>query len=161
LVRMLSSRISLAAAGVVAMVAFALAQHHLLARPHVLAMPVMVAWAVGLIAAADRRDAPSPWLLPLLALWANIPRSFVLGLVLVGPIGLDAVWNAPAPRRKMLAFKWALFGIGALAASCVTPYGWDTLFAARKILDLGGVLAVIPEWTPVSFAQVGAFEICM
>ncbi|CCE11491.1 conserved membrane hypothetical protein [Bradyrhizobium sp. STM 3843] len=161
LVRVLSSRISIAAAGVVAMVAFALAQHHLLARPHVLAMPVMVAWVSGLIAAADRRAAPSPWLLPLLALWANIHGSFLLGLGLVAPIGLDAVWNAPAPRHKILAFKWALFGIGALIASCATPYGWDTLFAARKILDLGGVLALISEWGPVSFAQVSTFEVCL
>jgi hypothetical protein len=161
LVRLLSSRISIAAAGLVAMIAFALAQHHLLARPHVLAMPVMVAWVAGLIAAADRRAAPSLWLLPLLALWANIHGSFLLGLVLIGLIGLDAVWNAQAPRRKILVFKWALFGIGALAASCTTPYGWDTLFAARKILDLGGVLAVIPEWAPVGFAQIGAFEVCL
>jgi len=161
LVRPLSSRISIAAAGVVALVAFALVQHHLLARPHVLAMPVMVAWVAGLVAAADRRAAPSPWLLPLLALWANLHGSFLLGLVLVGPIGLDALWNAQAPPRNILAFKWALFGIGALIACCATPYGWDTLFAARKILDLGGVLAVISEWAPVSFAQVGAFEVCL
>lgn len=161
LVRFLSARISIAAAGVVAMVAFTLAQHHLLARPHVLAMPVMVAWVTGLIAAADRRDAPSLWLLPLLALWANIHGSFLLGLGLVGPIGLDALWNAQAPRRKILALKWALFGVGALAACCATPYGWDTLFAARKILDLSGLLAVISEWGPVSFAQISAFEICL
>ena len=161
LVRLLASRISVAAAGVVAMVAFALAQHHLLARPHVLAMPVMVAWVAGLIAAADRRTAPSPWLLPLLALWANIHGSFVLGLVLVGPIGLDALWNAPPPRRRLLALKWALFGMGALAACCATPYGWDTLFAARKILELGGLLAVISEWAPISFTHVGAFEVCL
>jgi hypothetical protein len=57
--------------------------------------------------------------------------------------------------------KWALFGIGALIACCATPYGWDTLFAARKILDLGGVLAVISEWAPVSFEHVSAFEICL
>jgi hypothetical protein len=143
MVRRLSSRISIAAAGVVAMVAFALAQHHLLARPHVLAMPVMVAWVAGLIVAADRRAAPSPWLLLLLALWANLHGSFLLGLVLVGPIGLDALWNAQAPQRKMLALKWALFGMGALIACCATPYGWDTLFAAGKILDLGGVLPTI------------------
>jgi hypothetical protein len=161
LVRLLSSRISIAAAGVAAMVAFALAQPHLLARPHVLAMPVMVAWVAGLVAAADRRAAPSPWLLPLLALWANLHGSFLLGLALVGPIGLDALCNAQAPRRKTLASKWALFGIGALIACCATPYGWDTLFAARKILDLGGVLAVISEWAPVSFAQVGMFEVCL
>jgi len=33
------------------------------------AMPVMVALVGGLIAAADRRRAPSFWLLPLIAVW--------------------------------------------------------------------------------------------
>ena len=39
--------------------ALALTVPHLLARPHVLALPVMVAWVGGMIAAADRRGAPS------------------------------------------------------------------------------------------------------
>src|SRR3954454_8232529 len=46
--------------------ALALTVPHLLARPHVLALPVTVAWVGGLIAAADRRGAPSFWLLPLM-----------------------------------------------------------------------------------------------
>src|SRR5882672_5893084 len=50
----------------------ALTVPHLLARPHVLAMPVMILWIGGLVEAADRRTAPSFWLLPLLALWANL-----------------------------------------------------------------------------------------
>ena len=48
--------------------ALALTVPHLLARPHVLALPVLVAWAAGLIAAADRRAAPSISLLTLIAL---------------------------------------------------------------------------------------------
>src|ERR1700722_4862716 len=80
--------------------ALALTVPHLLARPHVLAMPVMVAWFAGLIAAAGRRTAPSYWLLPLMALWANLHGGFVFGLVLVAPIALDAVVGAEAPARK-------------------------------------------------------------
>ena len=71
--------------------ALALTMPHLLARPHVLAMPVMLAWVGGLVAAADRRGAPSFWLLPLMALWANLHGGFVFGLVLIAPIALDAV----------------------------------------------------------------------
>ena len=76
--------------------ALALTAPHLLARPHVLALPVMMAWVGGLVAAADRRGAPSFWLLPLMALWANLHGGFVLGLALVAPIALDAVLNADA-----------------------------------------------------------------
>ena len=73
---------------------------HLLARPHVLAMPVMVMWVGGLIAAADRRGAPSFWLLPLIALWANLHGGFVFGLMLIGPIGLTSI-----PLRRFAALN--------------------------------------------------------
>jgi hypothetical protein len=94
--------------------ALALTVPHLLARPHVLAMPVMVAWTGGLIAAADRRGAPSFWLLPLMALWANLHGGFVLGLALIVPIALDAVWRVNVASRRALALRWAAFGIAAL-----------------------------------------------
>src|SRR5260370_20212878 len=107
---------------------------HLLARPHVLAMPVMVAWTAGLIAAADRREAPSFWLLPLMALWSNLHGGFVFGPVLIAPVALDAVLSADdVQSRKSLALRWAAFGVAALAASCCTPYGWNSLLASQKI----------------------------
>jgi hypothetical protein len=134
---------------------------HLLARPHVLALPVMVAWVGGLIAAADRRGAPSFWLLPLMALWANLHGGFVFGLVLIAPIALDAVLNADLKLRKALALRWAAFAGAALMLSCCTPYGWNSLLASQKILALGGALPLIMEWRPADFGSVGAFEVCL
>jgi len=131
---------------------------HLLARPHVLALPVMVAFVGGLMAAADRRTHPSWLLLPLMALWANLHGGFVLGLALIGAIGLEAIWSADAERRLTLMFRWMQFGIGALVASCCTPYGWKTLLAAANILNLGELLTLIAEWQPVSFASFSVFE---
>ena len=101
--------------------ALALTVPHLLARPHVLALPVMVAWVGGMIAAADRREAPSFWLLPLMALWANLHGGFVFGLVLIAPIALDAVWSAEARARKSLVLRWAAFGVAALVAAAARP----------------------------------------
>ena len=141
--------------------ALALTVPHLLARPHVLAMPVMVAWVGGLVAAADKRKAPSFWLLPLMALWANLHGGFVFGLMLAAPVALDAVLGADASERRTLLLRWAIFGIAALAFACCTPYGWDSLLAARKILELGGALPLILEWKPADFASVGPFEICL
>ena len=54
----------------------------------------MLAWAYGLVSASERGGVPSFWLLPLMALWANLHGGFVLGLALVAPIALDAVLNA-------------------------------------------------------------------
>lgn len=157
----LERRIPASWASIVAITAFALCAQHFLARPHVLAMPLMVGWVAGLISAADRRAAPSFALLPLIALWANLHGGFVLGLALLAPIALDALWNADRADRVALALRWALFGVAAGAASCATPYGWHSLAASAKILDLGELLSLISEWMPVSFASFGLFEGCL
>jgi hypothetical protein len=161
LTKSLIRRLSDSTALVFVAAALALTVPHLLARPHVLAMPVMVMWVSGLIAAADRREAPSFWLLPLMALWANLHGGFVFGLFLIGPIALDAVVGASDKMRKPLVLRWVLFGLLALAASCGTPYGWNALLASQKILELGSALPLIMEWKPTEFGGLGAFEICL
>ena len=144
---------------VVTLAALVLSTPHFLARPHVLAMPVMLAWAYGLLSASERGAAPSYWLLPLIALWANLHGGFIFGLVLVGAFAVDALWNTDVARRKRLLLGWALFGLGAVMACCVTPYGWGSLLASRRILDLGEVLHLIAEWRPADFTSPGAFEV--
>src|SRR4051812_37461722 len=141
--------------------ALALTAPHLLARPHVLALPVMLAWVAALVRAADRGHAPPFRLLPLIALWANLHGGFVLGLALIAPFAVDAVLNAGGLRRKPLALRWAAFALAALTASCITPYGWNSLLASRKILALGEALPLIMEWRPADFSSVGPLEICL
>ncbi|MBR0874325.1 hypothetical protein JQ633_28490 [Bradyrhizobium tropiciagri] len=147
-----------ARAFLIAALALLLSTTHFFARPHVLALPVLVAFLGGLMAAADRRSHPSWLLLPLMVLWANLHGGFVLGLALIGPIGLEAVWSAEPSRRRELIVRWALFGFAALAASCVTPYGWNTLLGAMKILSLGKLLSLIWEWMPADFSTPSFFE---
>ncbi|MGO4711309.1 hypothetical protein [Bradyrhizobium sp. 2TAF24] len=158
LTRVLGQRLPPTYACFVATMAFTLSSFHFFARPHVLAMPVMVAWGAGLIAAADRAERPSWRLLPLLVLWTNLHGSFVFGVMLVGPIALDALWHAPSERRRQLFAQWAVFGLCCLAACCVTPYGWNSLLAAHRILDLGELLRVISEWRPVDVSVFVMFE---
>lgn len=143
------------------MVAFALASPHFLVRPHALAMPAMVAWVAALIGAADRGEAPRLWWLALMTLWANLHGSFVLGIALTAPIALDAMLNAQPQARMRLMLRWIAFGMLALGASCLTPYGWNSLLAARNILNLGDALSMITEWRPADFSRLGAFEICL
>ena len=131
---------------------------HFLARPHMLAFPFMVAFLGGLMAASDRRSSPSWWLLPVLALWANLHGGFVLGLALIGPIGLEALWTCERQDRVRLAMRWALFGMAAVVACCCTPYGWNTLLGAAKILSLGKLLSMIWEWMPANFGEWSFFE---
>jgi hypothetical protein len=157
----LGRRIPATYAVLTAFAAFVVSGGHFFARPHVLALPVMLAWVSGLLSASERREAPSFWLLPLLALWANLHGGFVFGLVLVAPFAIDALWNADRSQRRPLALRWTVFGLGALAACCATPYGWESILAARKILGLGEMLHVIFEWMPVNFSSFGPFEACL
>jgi hypothetical protein len=161
LARFLSRRLSESATLVFVAVALALTAPHILARPHVLAFPVMVMWIGILIAAADRHDAPSFFVLPLMALWANLHGGFVFGLMMIAPIALDAVINAQASRRKPLILRWTAFTAAALIAGCCTPYGWNSLLASQKILSLGSALPLITEWRAMDFTRVGPFEVCL
>lgn len=159
LARFLDKRLPTTATLVLIATALALMAGHLVARPHVLAMPVMVAWGAGLVNAMDRKSVPSFWLLPLMALWANLHGGFILGLALIGPIGMDAIWHAPKSMQRELLLRWLLFGVAALAASCITPYGWNALLASRRILNLGEALALIGEWRPANFGHAGPLEL--
>jgi len=132
---------------------------HLYARPHALAMPVMVAWTGALLSAAERQAAPPLVTVALMALWVNLHGSFVLGLLLIVPISLDAVLTAPLSDRKALAMRWIVFGAVALIASFITPYGWNALAATRAVLNLGEALTLINEWKPANFGAPGALEI--
>ena len=157
----LGRRVPASCAIAVAIAALLLSKGHFLARPHVLVLPVMLAWAYGLMSASERGRAPSPWLLPLIALWANLHGGFVFGLVLVGGFALDALWNADRAQRRAVVLRWTAFGIGALLACCATPYGWGSILAARKILDLGELLHLIYEWMPADFSKISAFEMAI
>ncbi|HEU0082482.1 MAG TPA: hypothetical protein VFQ87_06370 [Bradyrhizobium sp.] len=159
--RYLAQRLSESTTLVLVAAALALTVPHLLARPHVLAFPVMIAWVGGLVTAADRGGAPPFRLLPLMVLWANLHGGFVLGLALVLPIAADAVCNAESSQRRPLTLRWAAFALAALAAGCITPYGWHSLLASRKILGLGEALQLITEWRPADFSYPGSLEICL
>src|SRR4029077_17221319 len=73
-------------------------------------------------------------------------------------IGLEAVWSAERDHRLELAVRWGLFALAAVAASCLSPYGWNTLFRAAHILNLGQLLSLIWEWMPVDFSKPPFFE---
>jgi len=161
LTSILSRRIRPGYAILIAFSALVVSVTHFYARPHVLALPFMVAWAHGLASASERREAPSFWLLPLLAAWANLHGGFVFGLVLVGGFALDGVWNAASDRRWQLGLRWLGFGVAACVACCMTPYGWETLAASYRILDLGELLHLIFEWMPTDFGTIGRFELCI
>lgn len=140
---------------------FVLASPHMVARPHALALPVMVVWIAGLVRAADEKRAPSLLLLLLMMLWANLHGGFTLGIAFVAPLALEVLWNAQGRERLRVMLRWGLFGLLALAAACITPYGPESVLVTRRILGLGQALALIGEWQPQDFSRLAGFELAL
>ena len=132
---------------------------HTLARPHVLIFPLMVLWTNALLQANEERRAPSLAYLPLITLWANLHGSFTLGLALVAPFALEALWTADRSARMTIASQWLRFGLLALGAGCITPYGVYSIMVTFHILNLGPTLSSIGEWRPLEFGTLNAVTI--
>ena len=121
----------------------------------------MVAWITTLIRAVDTRSAPPLLLIPLMTLWANLHGSFTFGLAMIAPIACDAIWRATPAKRMKLARQWALFGVLALAAACINPYGPEMILVTFRTVALGAALTTVTEWRPQDFSHIGTFELLM
>ncbi len=161
LTRVLLDRLAAAPALTLSIAGFVLAAPHMAARPHALALPVMVAWIAGLVRALDERRAPSFALLPLMTLWANLHGGFTFGLFFIAPAALEALWTAAPAERRRVTLTWCAFGLSAVVAACVTPYGPESILVTLRILGLGHALSLISEWQPQNFATFGGFEACL
>jgi hypothetical protein len=139
---------------------FLLVSPHLLARPHVLAMPLLVAWTVGLARSRERNQSPSYWLLPLMALWANLHGGFVIGLALIGAYALEAMIATPDwAQRWHVARHWAAFFLAAALASLLTPYGIQGPLFALHLSSLTFSLSVVNEWRGTDFGSFQPLEL--
>ncbi|MEX2129001.1 MAG: hypothetical protein WD871_12285 [Xanthobacteraceae bacterium] len=161
LLRFLVQRLDLLPALILGLVALVLAAPHMLARPHVLVLPLMLAWIAALVRAVDRGAAPPFAFLPLIALWANLHGSVGIGVALILPAAIEAVWQTSRPEWRRAARQWVLFAALAVIAASLTPYGPGILLAPLNTLALGDALSIIGEWQPQDFGRLGAFEMVL
>ncbi|MFI4974569.1 MAG: hypothetical protein ACHP84_08525 [Caulobacterales bacterium] len=131
----------------------------MLARPHILALPVLALWTVALLDARRRDRPPSLWLIPLMALWANLHSSFIVGLGVAGMLGLEAVLGAK-DRRLRTALAWGAFGLAALGAALLTPHGVNGLIFPVKVMGMK-TLPIIDEWRGPDFSKLEPVEIAL
>jgi hypothetical protein len=134
--------------------------HRALARPHILIFPLMVLWVNALLQATEERRAPSVAYLPLITLWANLHGSFTLGLALIAPFAFEALWTADKFARLTIALQWLRFGLLALGAACISPYGVESILVTFRILDLGATLSNIGEWQSLDFGTPNPITLC-
>jgi hypothetical protein len=131
-----------------ALAAFVVASPALALRPQLLGMACFVA---VLLLVSERRRAPRlVWLAPVvIAVWANLHGSFVLGPVVLGLAWLEDIGDRARASNRTLAVVIA----GALAA-CLTPSGplvW--VYAVGLSVD-PEVTARITEWQPTSLRDI-------
>lgn len=129
----------------------------LLARPHIIAAPLMAIWVVGLLRAREADRPPPLWMLPLMAVWANMHGGYVFGLALIGPFALEALLGAPRGRWVEVTWRWGLFGVLALGAALITPHGIEGLIFPFRVMTMESLPEIL-EWRPMSFAKPGPFE---
>jgi len=132
---------------------------HLLVRPHILALPLLVIWCGALIKARDAGEAPPLWLLPLMALWANLHGSFIFGLTLALFLGGEAVLQPEARLRE--ARRWGVFGALAVAAALLTPNGLSGFFEPFRLVTMPSLQASFREWLSPDFHTFQPLEICL
>ncbi|HUZ11835.1 MAG TPA: hypothetical protein VMU93_03160 [Caulobacteraceae bacterium] len=131
----------------------------LLARPQIICLPALALWSVALLEARRRGRAPGLGLAPLMALWANLHSSFIVGLGLVGVFALEAALDAPGRRWRTL-LAWGGFGAAALAAALVTPHGVEGLLFPLRVIGMK-TLPSITEWRGPDFTRLEPMEIAL
>ena len=149
----LRKRLDLVPALLATLLGLACVTGSLLARPHILALPLLAAWTLGLVAARERKEAPSWWLLAIMPLWVNLHGSFAFGIALAGTLGLEAVL---ADKNWETVRRWALFVLAAIAAALLTPQFWHGLLFPLQMAGMQG-LGHIGEWGPSDFSTVTPF----
>ncbi len=131
----------------------------LLARPHILVLPVLTLWTIGLLKARLENRAPSFQLIPLMAIWANLHSSFVVGLGLAGVLALEAALDFKTWRRRNL-LMWAAFVVGGFFAAMVTPHGLAGLVFPLRVLGMSS-LPGITEWRGPDFMKLEPVELVL
>jgi hypothetical protein len=127
------------------------------ARSQTFAMPLFAA-LIWLLARDARQADRRIWLvLPLLALWANLHGSVLLGSALVllrCAIGIGIAVRARHARGVRRALALAL---AALLAPFASPYGLSLFQYYRATVTSGGFHDLIAEWAGTTFRGSPAF----
>jgi hypothetical protein len=129
-------------------IAFFVCQPNTATRAQTFAYPLFVTVICLLLADEDRpRWSPRLVLLvPLLALWANLHGSVVLGSALATGYLAWRALRAALERRPRTAVAYLLTGAAAAAAGFATPYGTAIFRYYGSVLDNPALKTASAEW---------------
>ncbi len=139
------------AAAVLAFAAVALTAPSLLIRPHLLVLPLLVGWTIAHLDARSAGRTPSWWLIPIMALWANMHGSYLVGVAVTGVFALEAIIAKPE-RRVVTLRAWGLFLGAALLSSLTTPHGLTSALHPVYLMRMD-TLPMLIEWRPLDLSR--------
>ena len=117
----------------------------MLARPHLFAWALIAFWTWLMVRAREQDRAPPLVAALLMVLWANLHGSFVLGLLIAGAFGLEALLVSPDRTRALR--QWLLFGAACAAMVFVNANGIAGVIHPLLVAKLQH-LPLIDEWKP-------------
>ena len=117
----------------------------MLARPHLLAWVLVAFWTWLMLRARRDNRAPPLAAAALMIVWANLHGSFVMGLLIAGAFGLEALLESPDRGRALR--QWLTFGVACLVAVFVNANGVEGVVHPLLVAKLSH-LPLIDEWKP-------------
>jgi hypothetical protein len=138
---------SLRRAALLTTAGFLLAQYHMAMRPQMIGFAL---FCVSLWLLEGRRERPrSLWFLPVIvAIWANIHGSFVLGPLLGG-----LAWLEDRRDRSPVARTTFFVTAAACLATLLNPFGWRVLSYTVQIGTNSTIRNLISEWRPTTITM--------
>jgi hypothetical protein len=120
---------------------------------------------VTLLLVTDARR-PSPrvfWVFPLLAVWANVHGSVVLGAALVALYGVTV--TATSIRARVRPRAWFARAVALVVVpwfcTLASPYGLDLPGYYRRILDNPTLSKLVTEWQPTTIRNQPQFFVLL
>jgi hypothetical protein len=139
-------------ASLAALVAVAPAILNSLVRPQAFSW-FLLAVVVWLLEGAESHPERCLWIIPVIALWANLHGGFIVGLLFLAITAGVALWHGRRHLDKAAQLLLLATG-GSFLAALVNPWGWRIY---PYVLNVGGnpiVRRFIDEWQPPVLTSV-------
>ncbi|MGD9645123.1 MAG: hypothetical protein AB7U73_05380 [Pirellulales bacterium] len=123
--------------------------------------PVLCAAMLSGMARIERSRLPLVWTPLVMALWANLHGSFLMGLCVLGLWTVGQLYEARRATGDLrratadpLVRRLVLLTVLSVAATCINPIGPELLWQAT-LFSRQTNLARIIEWQPLSLRSLG------
>jgi hypothetical protein len=155
----LVKRISINASIIFMLFAYLLLMPHVMPRPHIFSLPIMVFWTSQLINASENKTQPPYPLALLMALWANMHGSFIMGLVFIPFFAAECLFSIHERSQQIILLKkWLLFFLFSILAILINPHGVDALLLPLKLTNQTYTIDIISEWASPNFHGLQPLE---